>query len=316
MPAVAAAPATTPPAATGPTTPPAPPRGPPPAKTPEPAAPQAAGPTGKEVQVEVKKDPLAYKVQQLPGGTIATFEGWKFVTAGSDGTWVQFQTAPEGKENDFLILIVAGTPGKEVMANLFEEAAKFMQQNVPLAKPVGESRKLTIGGDEARMQEYTMEAQGKKLQLQSILLRKKDVAVSVTGIGTEEGFKEYGRAVGITAQSITVKEDPPDPGLVGTWCLEKYTSTGAGTSNQFSYSSSRSLTVYPNGTFTENSFSSAGLKDNAGRTDAYLEGGNRGRVVKRGNVLTFTYDNGKIWNTEFKFDGGAVWFGGNLWLKQ
>jgi hypothetical protein len=29
----------------------------------------------KEVKVEVIKDPLAYKVQQLAGGTIATFEG-------------------------------------------------------------------------------------------------------------------------------------------------------------------------------------------------------------------------------------------------
>ena len=37
-----------------------------------------------------------------------------------------------------------------------------------------------------------------------------------------EAFKEFGRAVGITAQSITIKEEPPDPALVGTWLLEKY----------------------------------------------------------------------------------------------
>ena len=193
-----------------------------------------------------------------------------------------------------------------------------MATKVPTAQTVGEAKKATIGGDEARVQDYTLEANGKKLQLQAIVIRKKDVAVSVLGIGNDEGFKEYGRAVGITAQSITIKEEPPDPGLVGTWLLEKYSSSGAGTSSQFSYSSSRSLSIYANGTFSESSSSSAGLNNNTGRTDAYLQGGDRGRVVKRGATLTFTYDDGKVWNTEFKFDGGgsAVWFGKNLWMKQ
>lgn len=286
--------------------------------TPLKAAPAPAvspAPQEKQVQVEVKKDPLAYKVQQLPGGSIATFEGWKFNTVGSDGIWVQFETHPDGKENDFQLIITAGTPGREVMANLFDEAAKFMAEKIPAAQKVGDQKKATIGGDEARIQNYTLDAQGKKLLIQGIVIRKKDVAVSVLGVGTEAGFKEFGRAVGITAQSITIKEEPPDPALVGTWSLERYTSTGAGTSNQFSYSSSRTMTIYPNGTFTENSFSSAGLKNSVGTTDAYLEGGDRGRVVKRGNTLSFTYDNGKVWNTDYRFDGGALWLGKNLWLK-
>jgi len=270
----------------------------------------------KEVMVEVKKDPLAYKVQQVPAGSIATFEGWKFQALGSDGTWAQFETHPEGKENDFQILITAGTPGREVMNHLFEEAAKLMAKLLPAAKAVGEAQKATIGGDEARVQEYTLEAQGKKMQIQAIVIRKKDIAVSVLGIGSEEGFKEFGRAVGITAQSITIKEEPPDPGLVGTWLLEKYSSSGAGTSSAFSHSSSCSLTIYPNGTFSECSSSMSTLSNSGGRTEGYLNGGDRGRVVKRGNTLTFTYDNGKIWNTDFRFDGGAVWFGKNLWMKQ
>jgi len=90
-----------------------------------------------------------------------------------------------------------------------------MVKLLPTAKAVGEAQKATIGGDEARVQDYTLEAQGKKMQIQAIVIRKKDIAVSVLGLGTEEGFKEFGRAVGITAQSITIKEEPPDPGLVG-----------------------------------------------------------------------------------------------------
>lgn len=296
--------------------PPAAMAGPSMAPKPKAEAPAPSAPQEKEIKVEVKKDPLAYRVQQLPGGSVATFDGWKFQALGSDGTWAQFETHPDGKENDFQILITAGTPGREVMNNLFEEAAKFMATQLPAAKAVGDAKKATIGGDEARVQDYTLEAQGKTLQIQAIVIRKKDVAVSVLGVGTDEGFKEYGRATGITAQSITIKEDPPDPGLVGTWLLERYSSSGAGTSSQFSYSSSRSLTIYPNGTFSESSSSSAGLSNNVGRTDAYLQGGDRGRVVKRGTTLSFMYDDGKVWNTDFRFDGGAVWFGKNLWMKQ
>ncbi|HUR38273.1 MAG TPA: hypothetical protein VM222_02215, partial [Planctomycetota bacterium] len=246
----------------------------------------------------------------------ATFDNWKVTPVPGDGTWATMETHPEGKENDFQLIVSAGTPGREVMNNLFEEARKFLQQMMPTLKAAGEPQKTTIGGDEARVQDYTIDAQGRKLKVQSIIIRKKDVAISVLALGTDDAFKEFGRAVGITAQSITIKEEPPDARLVGTWLLEKYTSSGAGTSNQFSYSSNRSLTIYPNSTFTESSSTTVGVKDNAGRTDAYLDGGDRGRVVKRGTTLSFMYDNGKVWNTEFKFDGGAVWFGGNFWMKQ
>ena len=59
-----------------------------PAMTPKhasaPAAPATpAAPQEQEVKVDVKKDPLAYKVQTLPGGSIATFDSWKFTSLGS-----------------------------------------------------------------------------------------------------------------------------------------------------------------------------------------------------------------------------------------
>ncbi|MBI3855802.1 MAG: lipocalin family protein [Planctomycetes bacterium] len=279
------------------------------------AKPEAKG-EAKEVKVEMKKDPLAYKVHQLAGGTIATFEGWKVNALPGDSNWTRMETHPDGKENEFQLIVSAGTPGTQVMANLFEEAAAYLQQGIPGLRPAGEAQKCVIGGDDARLQDYTLEAQGRTLKVQSIIIRKKDVAVSVLAFGTEESFKEYGRSAGITAQSITIKEEPPDRAVVGTWLLEKYTSTGAGTSNQFSYSSSRSMTIYPNGTFSEMSSSSAGLNNSTGRSDAYLTGGDRGKVIKRGNTLSFTYDNGKVWNAEYKLDGGALVLNGNYWLRQ
>ena len=288
----------------------------------KPAEPPTAKPAPveekKEIKVEVKKDPLAYKVHQLAGGTLATFDGWKVNPMPGDGTWAVMETHPDGKENDFQMIVSAGTPGPQVMANLFEEARNYLQQMMPALKPAAEPQKTTIGGDEARIQDYTAEWQGRTLKVQSVIIRKKDVAVSVLALGTEAAFKEYGRAVGITAQSITIKEEPPDPALVGTWLLEKYYSSGAGTSSQFSHSSSRSMTIYPNGTFTETSMSSSNLNNTSGSTSAYLDGGDRGKVVKRGTVLSFTYDNGKVWNADYKLDGGgsALVLNGNYWLRQ
>jgi hypothetical protein len=299
---------------------PAPPK-PAPAAVPAPGTPTVKPPPAdekKEIKVEVKKDPLAYKVQQLAGGTIATFEGWKINPLPGDSNWARMETHPEGKENDFQMIVSAGTPGAQVMANLFEEATNYLQQSMPGLRAAGEAQKCVIGGDDARVQDFTLEAQGKSLKVQSITIRKKEVAISVLAFGNDESFKTYGRAAGITAQSITIKEEPADAALVGTWLLEKYTSSGAGTSNHFTHSSSRSMTIYPNSTFSESSMSSTGLSNNTGSTNAYLEGGDRGRVIKRGTTLSFTYDNGKVWNAEYKFDGGgsALVLRGDTWLRQ
>lgn len=271
----------------------------------------------KEIKVEIQKDPLAYKVHQLPAGTIATFEGWKVNILPGDPNWAMIETHPEGKESDFQMIVAAGTPEARIQANLFEEAPKYLRQMFPMLQAAGEPKTCTFGGDEARLTEYTANIQGKDYQVQSVIIKKKDVAVSLLAMGTAAGMKEFGRSIGITAQSITVKESPPDPALVGTWALEKYTSTGAGTSSQFSYSSSRSITIYPNGAFTETSFSSANLNNTTGTTSTYLDGGDRGKVVKRGTTLTFHYDNGKVWNAEYKIDGGqALVLNGNYYLKQ
>jgi hypothetical protein len=286
------------------------------AAAPEPPRKVEPAPERKEIKVEVKKDPLAYKVHQLPGGTIATFDSWKVTPLPGDSHWTKIETHPDGKENDFQMIVGAGTPGPQAMANIFEEGRAYLQQSIPGLQSAGDAQKTVIGGDEARIQDYTLVAQGRTLKVQTVIIRKKDVAVVLLAFGTDESFKEYGRAVGITAQSITVKADPPDPALVGTWLLEKYYSSGAGTSSQFSHSSSTSMTIYPNGTFTESSSSASSLNNTAGNTSAYLDGGDRGKVVKRGTTLSFTYDNGKVWNAEFKLDGGALVLNGNYWMRQ
>lgn len=275
----------------------------------------AAKPEEKEVKVAVEKDPLKYKVHQLEQGTIATFDGWK-ITHIPNNELLILETHPEGKENDFQMLILLGTQNEQEQAKLFDEGPGKLKQVFPGLRESGEAKKSVFGGDEARLQDWTIDINGRGMKVQTILLRKKDVAIALLAVFTDESYKEYGRALGITAQSISVKESPPDPGLVGTWALEKYYSSGAGTSNAFSHSSSTSLTIYPNGTFTERSSSSSSLNNSAGTTSAYLDGGDRGKVIRRGTSLTFHYDNGKTWTTEYRFDGGALFLGKNMWLKQ
>jgi hypothetical protein len=293
--------------------PPAAPAAKPPATAPTPTpAPAPAAAPGKEVKVNAGKDPLACKIHQLPGGTIATFDGWK-IQSRQDGNWIILATSPEGKENDFQMVIFLGTPTTEELEQLFTLGPARVRQMFPGFRPRSDGKQATFGGDPALVETYDAEWQGNPLTARVIYVRRKDVAVAVLGIGTEEAFKIYGRAVEITAQSITTKESPLEPAICGTWVLDSYKSTGTG-STFFSHSSSTSLTLYPNGTFTKSSMSSASIP----RTDMYLEGGDRGTVVKRGNTLTFRSDKGEVWNAEYRLDGGgkALWLNQAMYLRQ
>ncbi len=279
-----------------------------------PGTPPAAPPPApdKEVKVNSGKDPLAYKIHQLPAGTIATFDGWK-IQSRQDGNWIILVTSPEGKEDDFQMVVFAGTPSAEELGQLFTLGPARVRRMFPAFRPRHDGKQATFGGDPALVKSYDAEWQGKPMAARVVYVRRKDVAVAVLGIGTEEAFKTYGRAVEITAQSITVKESPLEPALCGTWVLDSYKSTGTG-STFFSYSSSASLTIYPNGTFTKSSMSSA----SASGAEAYLEGGDRGTVVKRGTLLTFRSDKGEAWNAEYRMDGGgkALWLNQAMYLRQ
>jgi len=278
-----------------------------------PAAPREPSPApAKEVKVNAGKDPLAYKIHQLPAGTIATFDGWK-IQSRQEGNWIILVTSPEGKENDFQMVVFAGTPAAEELDQIFTLGPARVRQMFPAFRPRNDGKQAVFGGDPALVETYDAEWQGRPMTARAVYVRRKDVAVAVLGVGTEEAFKAYGRAVEITAQSITTKESPLEPALCGTWVLDSYKSTGTG-KDSFSYSSSLSLTIYPNGTFTKSSMSSA----SASGAEAYLEGGNRGTVVKRGNLLTFRPDKGEVWNAEYRIDGGgqALWLNQAMYLRQ
>ncbi len=281
------------------------------------AKPEAAGPgptpaPKKEETVKAQKDPLAYKMHQLPAGSIAVFEGWQIQNTSSDSQWSGYVTCPAGKENDFQLIVMVGTPDASTIENLFTEGPAYVQGQLPVLQPKGSGKNETFGGDPALRVDYAGDANGKSILGQAIFVKKQDVALGVLGIGTPEGFKEYGRSVEIVAQSVTLKQTALDPGLVGTWGYEKHTFSGSG-STAFSSTSTRYITIYPNGTFSE----SGGLYANTPGVMAQSESGNRGRLVARGNLLTFHYDDGKTQTREWKFEGGSgLNLNGTIYFKQ
>src|SRR5262245_6137617 len=87
----------------------------PPDGAPADAAPPAApAPEAKPDPSRVEKDPLAYKVHQLAGGTVATFDGWRTNPLPLGENWVGMETHPEGKENDFQLIVSAGLPDAQI----------------------------------------------------------------------------------------------------------------------------------------------------------------------------------------------------------
>jgi hypothetical protein len=289
-----------------------------PAPAPAPApAPSTADGNPPERPKDLPKDPLAYQIFTFPGGSIAKFDAWRYAPAQGGSNTVMFDAVPEGREKDFVLRVIAGTPTAQEMQQLFTAGPQIVQQFLaqifPGIQRAGEPKSTTFGGDEAMVEEYTgKNAEGKDVRVRAVYIKKKDVGVAVFGIGTEPGHKEFGRAIDIVAQSVTFVETPVEPELTGTWTMNTYRSSGSG-STQFSYSSATGLTLYANGSFTESHASSAGGQSTA---SASLEDHQRGRVIKRGNVLTFRYDSGKVWTATYELRGGALMLNGNAWFRQ
>jgi hypothetical protein len=270
-----------------------------------------AGATGEP------RDPLAYKVQELPGGSIATFDGWRIVPVMADGTTFAFDTCPQGREREFVLRVVIATPNAQDLANVFtlgpQLTQQFLAQLSPNFRRSGEMQKTTVGGDEARVEQYQGNLMGNAVTAKVMYVRRNDVAFAVMGIGTEAGFRDFGRAIEITAQSITFKESAIEPHLIGTWMMETSSrAEGIRASDTLIVASSRSITIYPNSTFTDSAHTGASGNGMTGMAD----GGSRGRVVKRGNVLTFHYDDGKTWSAAYSVEGGGLKLDGNIYLRQ
>ena len=284
------------------------------AATPAPAtvAPDKPAPAAKPEEAPPPKDPLAYKVHTLAAGSLALFEGWKITPVPSNDAEI-IETHPEGKQNDFQMIVAMATPDAKDLANLFQEGPAMLLQLIPSARRQGEPKDCTFGGDPARTEDYEAESQGRKAQVRLVMIRKKDVAVVVLGLGTPDAFKTYGRALEIMAQSITFKESPSDPALTGTW-----TRNHSYVSGTFSFVSQRSITFYPNGTFSESTFAGGGGEtDSGGNASGVSKGANRGRIVRRANLLTFHYDDGRTSSSEYRIvDGRALKMGGDTFFKQ
>lgn len=114
----------------------------------------------------VEKDPLAYKLHNFNGGTIATFDGWKFAPPNQSGNWIVLVTSPEGKEDDFQMIIFVGTPTEQELNQMFELAPQQLRQLFPKWQPRGESKQVTFGGDPGMVEDYEAgEWKGKAMTL-------------------------------------------------------------------------------------------------------------------------------------------------------
>jgi hypothetical protein len=265
----------------------------------------AAGGGGQ--QPPAAKDPLAYKVHEWPGGTYATFDGWPVGELPNGLGGRLYATCPPGRERDFNLLLLVVTPEAPVLARVFEVGPQLVAQQFPQLRRDGGQAECTFGGDVARVEQYRGQWEGKEVRAQAIYVRKKDVALLVFGVGTEAGFKEFGRAPEIVAQSISFKESPLEPQIVGTWTFSAGQRRELSSGNRVSAASDVTVTIYPNGSFTKYSSGSvtgaATAGDSAGSADWLREGRGRGRLVKRGDVLTFHYDDGKTWSGAYRLEG-------------
>jgi hypothetical protein len=224
---------------------------------------------------------------------------------------------PNGRQKDFVLRTAVATPNSQDLANLFTVGPQLTQQLLSMLSPTfrrtGEQKQTKVGGDDAMTEEYEGNVQGQVYKVRVLYVRREDVGMAVLGIGTDTGFKDYGRAIEIVAQSVTFKQSPLEPELIGTWTFEASNKVeGVRMSDNVTISSSRSITIYPNSTFTD---SNSGTTSGPGVT-GIQQGGSRGKLVKRGSVLTLHYDDGHTWGAEYSVGGGGLKLNGQLFIKQ
>ena len=265
------------------------------------------------------KDALAYRVQQINGGTIAVFDGWKVAPLNLGANIIAASTFPEGRQGDYILSAAIATPSKQDLENFFTVGPQLTRQLLAQLSPTfrasGQPRKTKVGGDEALIEEYEGQINGKKVTARVIYVRRQDVGFAVSGIGTEAGMSEFSRSIEIVAQSITFKESALEPALVGTFFRTLYNGGG-----DLNVSNTRSITIYPNGTFTDsaNTIVTGAVKAGQSQTDVnqLVEGAHRGRVIKRGSALTFHYDNGQTWSAPYEVYTNGMKLDGRLYERQ
>src|SRR5207302_6471 len=105
-------------------------------------------------------------------------------------------------------------------------------------------------------------------------------------------FKAYGSAIEVVAAGIAFQEAPLEAALLGTW---EWSTTGPDLgSNLPRTTSTRRITLTADGRFSEYRY---GLSP---KSDFLKEERVKGRAIRRGNVLTFHYEDGRAWSVVYQ----------------
>lgn len=234
------------------------------------------------------KDPLAYRLQQVNQGSMATFDGWKANPVESGDPAVSFYTmVPAGRENDFQLLVVFTRPDNPNVGDIFQEGPALIRNRFGALQLMQQQIQFTLAGDPAALEEYQAENQGKKIRGRVIYLKRRDVTLMVLGLGSEAGYNEFVKAINIVAASVTMREPEISKPLIGTWGNDK---------------DARTLTLCPNGTFL----------DRNGREMSF------GKVTEdpRTHALSFRTDDGREWKPDGTRNGDRLVLDGVAWSKR
>lgn len=255
---------------------------------------------------------LKYKVEKGPAGSYAVFDGWVGAAAPATG-WFAWDMGPKGRVKEFALRVSYGTPDKKDLDKLFDLGPKVIEKLLPGLERQGKPTKGTFGGDEGRIERWEGTSPDKQKRVARVIyIRKKDIAVAIIGVGTEAGMKEFGEAVDIAAKALSFKESPLERGLVGTWSWST-SSSAAG----FIMSASKLVTITADGKFTWRN-SGVGTGEVRTATFSYLKDGTmKGKVIRRGPVLTFHADDGRRWSLLYQLKGNnGLDLGGQLFAKE
>jgi hypothetical protein len=264
---------------------------------------------------------LSYKIEQLPGGTIAVFDGWQVVPVSAGDNTFMFDTTPPGSSRDFVLRVCIVTPSAQELARVFELAPQvvrqFLVQISPTFRQSAEAQRTRLGSDDAMVEEYCGSLMEHAITARVLYVRRDDIAIAVMGLGTEAGMRQYGSAIEVMAKSITFRPSPLEPQLAGAWVLENNVRVDSGAIGRagdvLNVSTSRTITIdAQRGIFSD----SAGTVAVGADVTGHLQDGSRGRVIKRGNILTFHYDNGQTWSATYSLEGGALKLNGQIFLRQ
>jgi hypothetical protein len=269
-------------------------------------------PAGESTGGGPSGDPLAYTVQKGDGVTLASFDGWE-ATATADQQAMRIVSHPRGRQDDFALVTLLSPIGEAEQANFLDASPAEILRAIPGLTPRGEPRPATFGGDAARLIEYDVapDAAAGPRSARGAFVRKGDMGVIVLAVGSDAAMRELGRAVEIVAGSVSFTESPLDPALVGTWYNAGSMSSGSG-AGLFSVTWEKTTAINPDGTFRE--WDTTLGSGNTGSLSS--DGARYGRIVRRGETLTFHYADGSVRGSDYSLQGNVLRLFGQRWTPK